>query len=165
MYQDEWQVFDEPHRLTLLRIVNPIEGKYQATSSTKVRWKLLPFYDAVALIRMDDPGWAGKELYFLWVEDDLVRLNGRSPPIHHVNDRHIQLTDWNILDYLKFFCAFVHGPEGPFHTENETYEGRQDDGRYRCQARVKYGGQWFQAGFGIKPSGMVEMLWDEVIDA
>ena len=159
----EWQSFDEPDRLAVLDIVNPIDGKYKATLSTTVRWKLLPFYDQVALVRLEDPGW-GRDLYFLWIEEELIRLNGRSPPIHHVNARQIQLADWNVLDYLRFFCTFIEGEEGPFLTEHESYEGRQDDGRYRCTGLVTYGGAKFRAGFAIAPGGEVEMLWDEQVN-
>jgi hypothetical protein len=79
---------------------------------------MLPFYDSVALIRVRDPNWVNRRLniYYLTDQGNLFRLNGTSPPIHEVNAKApIKVNEKNVLDYLRFFCFFVRGEEGPFY--------------------------------------------------
>ena len=68
--------------------IKVIDGKYRvSTESTQVHWRMLPFYDSVALIRVREPSWADPNLYIYYLTDqgNLFRLNGTSPPIHEVN--------------------------------------------------------------------------------
>ena len=53
-----------------------------------------------------------------WLLDnqtDILLLDGSSDPIHETNDEDdMELTEATALDYLRFFCYFVHGREGRF---------------------------------------------------
>lgn len=100
--------------------INPIDGKYKVSKAetTEVHWRMLPFYDSVALIRVRDPNCRNRRLniYYLTDQGNLFRLNGTSPPIHEVNAKApIKVNEKNVLDYLRFFCFFVRGEEGPFY--------------------------------------------------
>lgn len=172
--------------------VGTIDAKYATSiSSTEVHWRKLPFYDNVVLIRLRDRTWgkARLNIYYLTDQGNLYRLNGISPPIHEVNAKApIKITEDNVLDYLRFFCFFVRGEEGPFliaesmddpyipqnmdpktraviegTVRTATYEGRNEQGHFLCDAVVYYSNALFIANFAVQPSGMIEMLDDEPI--
>lgn len=195
MYHDEnWNPVEGDELTGFLEKINPIDGKYKVSAdSTQVHWRLLPFYESVALVRVKDPNWVNKKLniYYLTDQGNLFRLNGTSPPIHEVNAKApIKVTEENVLDYLRFFCFFVRGEEGPFYIaesmedpnmpqemddttrsviegtiRDASFEGMNDQGHYLCDAVVFYSNALFIANFAIQPSGMIEMLDDEPIAA
>jgi hypothetical protein len=119
MYEDNhWNPVTGEELDGFLAQINPIDGKYQVSSnSTEVGWRMLPFYDHVVLIRLRDRTWGKQKLtiYYLTDQGTLFRLNGTSPPIHEVNAKApVRITEQNVLEYLRFFCFFVRGEEGPF---------------------------------------------------
>jgi hypothetical protein len=177
-----------------LEQINPIDGKYRVSAaSTQVHWRMLSFYDSVALVRVRDPNWVNKKLhiYYLTDQGNLFRLNGTSPPIHEVNAKApIKVTEANVLEYLKFFCFFVRGEEGPFYIAESmddpnipkemdettrsvvegtvrpaTYEGKNELGHLLCEAVVFYSNALFTANFAVQPTGMIEMMDDNPIAA
>ena len=195
MYQDEnWNAGQGEELAGFLDQINPIDGKYRVSAeSTQVEWRMLPFYDQVALIRVKDPNWTNQKLtiYYLTDQGNLFRLNGTSPPIHEVNAKApIKVTEENVLEYLRFFCFFVRGEEGPFYVAESmedsnmptdmdettrsviegtirpaTFEGVNEQGHYLCDAVVFYSNALFIANFAVQPTGMIEMLDDEPIAA
>lgn len=195
MYHDaNWNPVQGEELAGFLEQINPIDGKYHVKAdSTQVEWRMLPFYDQVALIRVKDPNWTNPNLNIFYLTDqgNLFRLNGTSPPIHEVNAKApIKVTEENVLDYLRFFCYFVRGEEGPFYiaesmedpnmpTEMDettrsviegtirpaTFEGMNDQNHYLCDAVVFYSNALFIANFAVQPTGMIEMLDDEPIAA
>jgi hypothetical protein len=195
MYDDNnWNAVTGEELQGFLEQVNPIDGKYRTSAeTTQVSWRSLPFYDQVVLVRVRDASWNPKKLtiYYLTAEGNLYRLMGTSPPIHEVNSiAPIKVTEDNVLDYLKFFCFFVRGEEGPFLiTESidspdvpkdldaqtravmegtirpATYEGRNEQGYLLCEGVVFYSNALFIAHFAVQPTGMIEMLDDDPIAA
>ncbi|MBN8520594.1 MAG: hypothetical protein J0L77_01680 [Alphaproteobacteria bacterium] len=195
MYVDQnWTAVTGEELAGFLDQINPVGGKHKVSpQSTQVHWRTLPFYESVALIRVKDPAWTPKELtlYYLTDQGNLYWLNGTSPPIHEVNQKApIKITEDNVLEYLRFFCFFVRGEEGPFLiAENmsdpympknmddktrsviegtvrpATYEGRNEKGFYLCDAVVFYSNALFIANFAVQPGGMIEMIDDEPIAA
>lgn len=195
MYHDDnWNPVEGEELTGFLDQINPVDGKYKVSAeSTEVHWRMLPFYESVALIRVKDPNWVNKKLniYYLTDQGNLFRLNGTSPPIHEVNAKApINITDDNVMEYLRFFCFFVRGEEGPFYVAEDmsdpnmpadmddttrsvvegtirpaSFEGKNDQGHYLCDAVVFYSNALFIANFAIQPSGMIEMLDDEPIAA
>ncbi len=195
MYEDNnWNPVTGEELEGFVGQVGTIDGKYAVSSkSTEVSWRALPFYDNVALIRLKDRSWGKPKLaiYYLTDQGNLFRLNGTSPPIHEVNAKApIKITEENVLEYLRFFCFFVRGEEGPFliaetmddpyipknidpktkaviegTVRGATYEGRNEQGYFMCDAVVYYSNALFIANFAVQPSGMIEMLDDEPIAA
>ncbi len=195
MYEDNhWNPVTGEELDGFLSQINPIDGKYQVSSnSTEVGWRMLPFYDHVVLIRLRDRTWGKQKLtiYYLTDQGTLFRLNGTSPPIHEVNAKApVRITEQNVLEYLRFFCFFVRGEEGPFliaesmddpyiptnldpktrtviegTVRGASYEGRNEQGHFMCDAVVFYSNALFIANFAVQPSGMIEMLNDEPIAA
>ena len=193
MYDDSnWTSVTGAELEGFLEQVQPIDGKYNvANESTTVEWRQLPFYERVVLVRVKDPAWTPANLfiYYLTVDGNLYRLNGTSPPIHEVNAlAPIKVTEENVLDYLRFFCFFVRGEEGPFliaediddpdlpkEMDDQTrsvvegtirpcsYEGVNEQGYMLCDGVVFYSNALFIANFAVQPSGMIEMLDDEPI--
>lgn len=195
MYHDQnWNAVEGDELAGFLEQINPIDGKYRvAAETTQVHWRMLPFYETVALIRVKDPNWINQNLYIYYLTDqgNLFRLNGTSPPIHEVNAKApIKINEQNVLEYLRFFCFFVRGEEGPFYISETmddpniprqmddttrsvvegtvrpaTFEGMNEQGHYLCDAVVFYSNALFIANFAIQPSGMIEMMDDEPIAA
>ncbi len=194
MYRDNnWIPVEGEELVGFLEQVNPIGGKHKVSAaSTKVEYRMLPFYDNVAMIRVKDPSWAPDLfIYYLTDQGNLYWLNGTSPPIHEVNAKApVKITDDNVLEYLRFFCFFVRGEEGPFliaesmedpyipkNIDDRTrsviegtirpasYEGKNEKGFFLCDAVVYYSNALFIANFAVQPGGMIEMLDDEPIAA
>lgn len=195
MYVDDrWNPVSGDELAGFLEQINPIGDKYRVNpETTSVHWCPLPFYEQVALIRVKDPAWTPKNLFIYYLTDqgNLYWLNGTSPPIHEVNAKApIRITDDNVLDYLRFFCFFVRGEEGPFlisesiedpyvpkDVDDKTrlvientvrpasYEGKNEQGHFLCDAVVYYSNALFIANFAVQPGGMIEMLDDEPIAA
>lgn len=189
---DKWNPVTGDELAGFLDQINPVGNKYKVSpQSTQVHWRTVPFYDNVALIRVKDPAWTPKELniYYLTDQGNLFWLNGTSPPIHEVNAKApVKITEGNVLEYLRFFCFFVRGEEGPFLIAESmddhympkgmddktrmviegtvrpaTFEGIDDKGRFLCDAVVYYSNAMFIANFAVQPGGMIEMLDDEPI--
>ena len=187
---DKWNSVSGAELNGFLEKVDAVDGKFPTSpETTEIHWRTLPFYKKVALVRLRDPNWdsADLTLYFLTYKGELTRLDGSSPPIHNINsEAPIALDENNILDYLRFFCYFVRGDEGPFLVSETmddpampkdldettskaiegvlrpaTYEGRNAEGHYMCDAIVFYSNALFLANFAIQPSGMIEMLEDD----
>ena len=158
------------------------------TEATSAHRFDLPFYDNVDLISLSDPKWqpAGVTVYFLRNGDDLIRLDGTSPPLHMINaNAPVKINGANVLEYLLFFCFFVRGEEGPFlicEDENNPYIpdsvassdvsenieppqifGRSLDGHWQVSAIVFYSNALFGSDFSVQPTGMIEMLEDDPI--
>jgi hypothetical protein len=195
MYIDNnWIPVEGDELVGFLDQVNPIGGKYKVSpQTTKVEYRMLPFYDQVAMIRVKDAAWTPQNLYIYYLTDqgNLYWLNGTSPPIHEVNAKApVKITEDNVLEYLKFFCFFVRGEEGPFliaedindpyipkNIDDKTrsviegtirpasYEGKNEKDQWVCDAVVYYSNALFIANFAVQPGGMIEMLNDEPIAA
>lgn len=193
MYVDnDWTPVQGEELSGFLDQINPVDNKYKVSAqSTLVHWRMLPFYENVALIRVHDPAWLNPRLniYFLTEEGELFRLNGTSPPIHEVNAKApVKITEENVLDYLRFFCFFVRGEDGPFlivedmdnpwlpsNLDDKTrvalentirpasFEGKNDQGFFMCNAVVYYSNALFLANFAVQPGGMIEMIDDEPV--
>jgi hypothetical protein len=187
---DLWNAVNDAEKQGFFDKVGQIDGKHTPnTGSTEVHWRQLPFYQAVALVRLRDPNWDPSHLcvYYLTHKGELTRLDGTSPRIHMTNaEAPIKVTDDNVLDYLRFFCFFVRGEEGPFLISEtmDTYgmptdlddtsrkaiegvlrpascEGKNEEGHYLCDAIVFYSNALFLSNFAVQPSGMIEMMEDD----
>jgi hypothetical protein len=195
MYDDNnWNPVTGEELTGFLEQIGPVDGKYNVSAeSTSVSWRALPFYDRVVLVKVKDTSWMPKNLniYYLTVDGNLYRLNGTSPPIHEVNAlAPVKISEENVLEYLRFFCFFVRGEEGPFliaesmdnpdlpkdmddktrsvvegTIREASFEGINEQGFFLCDGVVFYSNALFIANFAIQPTGMIEMLDDEPIAA
>ncbi|MEL6168069.1 MAG: ankyrin repeat domain-containing protein [Pseudomonadota bacterium] len=104
-------------------LVSTIEtGPENLAWDERVEWKeqRLPFYpgDDARLLMAKHPDWEPKNLflYYLTGQGSLYRLKGQSPPIHEFNAKNPrEIVGEHAVDYLRFFCFFVRGEEGPFY--------------------------------------------------
>ncbi|ANM32306.1 hypothetical protein ABI59_16470 [Acidobacteria bacterium Mor1] len=189
-----WTLFGEQQLAEFLGRIGPVDGVIRvAPETTHVHWRPIPWYEGVQLIRVYDPNWQFPKmaLYFLSRKGRLFRLNGTSPPLHEMNAKApIKLDEDNALDYLRFFCFFVHGEEGPFFVIERsedplipamvrsskaakvleeivpaTLEKVDDRGSFHCSATLYYSNAIFRAEMLVHLSGMVEMLSDDPIAA
>ena len=176
----------EAEELALLaETLDPIDGQGLFSSETVGEVFRLDFYAGTDLIRLTDPAWLpeGVCVYLIRLEDDeIYRLDGTSPPIHMLNAVvPLMLTEALAASYLRFFCFFVRGDEGPFHICAEAADpllpaeatdvtqhvepprsyGVDSDGQFRLSAPVYYGDAVFRSDFLVSPTGMIEMLEDQ----
>lgn len=193
--QYQWQKVDGAQLEPFLKLVNPIQGKHVASaSSASVGWAQLPFYTTIGLVKVDDTVWPGNTgpFWFLAKQGRMFLLDGSSAPIHDANEADpIKVTEDNALEYLRFFCYFVHGDEGPFLIVEDinhpaidqasldpamrkvieealrpaALEGKTPDGNIETSAMVLYGNALFAARFSMTENGMIEMIDDEPIAA
>ncbi len=193
LYEDDkWNFIQGKDLNDFLSKVTPIDGQHGTNASTtKVAWRPLPFYKKVALIKVEEASWGPTvgPLFFLGYGGNFYRLNGMSTPIHEVNHTaKIHLSEDNVLDYLRFFCFFVHGDKGPFLIAEDasalklpdsirpevkelindsvtpaTFNGMTSDNKYDCSGMVYYGTSLFSAQFHVYPNGLIEMVDDEPI--
>ena len=147
----------------------------------------LSFYPGSGIFKVRAKSWEhpNRALYFLENEKEIFHLNGTSPPIHKFNDQYeLSLNGDNALDYLRFFCFFVRGEEGPFfifdHAEEVIFDAdmssndrelvktlahpaliiaETEDG-FEAIAHVFYSNALFGAYFAVKTTGMIEMQDD-----
>ena len=111
-----------------------------------------------------------------------VLLSGTSQPIHSLNGlSFLKLDNDTVLEYLRFFCVYVWGEEGPFRiVESKTslagselshdveiapaqiVEHDKEKG-WICKAFVSYGRFLFSATLRVAPSGGVAMINDEPV--
>jgi len=189
-----WRALDEDERAALFARITPIDGRCHLGPTTQASACALPWRPDVPLVRLVDAAWPNPNLvvYYLVTDGDrLLRLNGTSIPIHDANLRcPIQLSEDNVLDYLRFFCFFTRGEEGAFYllerpdhpildaeldeptqavfervARPAIYTGRNADEHFTCQAIVFYGDALFDATFEVQANGNVSMLDDDPIAA
>lgn len=142
------------------------------------------------LIEAYDSNWLDDWRLFMLADKDgqLYHLNGTSMPIHAFWETHaLSLTPKTAPNYLRFFCRFIHGPEGSFYiTESaselalwcgvdEDHPSIKEVSKYIkkikfkstgadhliYKATVHYSDALFRATFKVMPTGMIEMLDDK----
>jgi|GEM_PF-541163 len=190
-----WSSFDQPDLVTLIESLSPIDNQLKLEQEDSyAAWVCLPFYEDVFLVRMTSRAWSDNFIVAYYLIDNdrtIYRLDGTSPVIHEVNsNRSLLINERTVADYLRFFCFFVRGDEGPFYilesindellpkNENRTVEavlkaaaapiklvGTSDDGSLLCDAVVFYSNAVFRANFKVFRTGMVEMLDDDPVAA
>ncbi len=192
MFQDDdrWNAVTGDEQAGFLSQVGTIDGRHRtAAETTEVAWRTLPFYEQVVLVRLRDRTWTPENLavYYLANQGKLTRLDGTSPPIHQTNaDAPVRINDDNVLEYLRFFCFFVRGEDGPFLVAESmdtvgmpaemdegtrrviegtlrpaSFEGKNAEGYWLCDAIVFYSNALFLSNFAVQPTGMIEMTDDD----
>jgi ATP-dependent Zn protease len=95
---------------------------------TNVATTELSFYENHRLVRIEFVGHRGPEQVFvLESPDEVLWLNGESSPVHDANEAEsLHLNHDNVVDYLKFFLAFLQ-PNGEafvlIESSNDISEG------------------------------------------
>lgn len=187
---NQWNAVTGEELNGFLSQVGTIDGRHRTVpASTQVAWRTLPFYEQVVLIRVRDKNWDPGNLtvYYLANQGNLSRLDGQSAPIHMTNaEAPVRISESNVLEYLRFFCYFVRGEDGPFLIAEDlddpamprglddttrkavegtirpaSFEGRNNDGNYMCDAIVFYSNALFLATFSVEQTGMIHMLDDQ----
>ncbi|MCB1316819.1 MAG: hypothetical protein KDK27_12730 [Leptospiraceae bacterium] len=177
-----------------IKMVSPINRKHTIDAgSATIKRTALPFYRDTYLIEVQDENWQPTvgPFWFLHTGQMILHLDGASDNIHTANGSGIvQLSPDNALDYLRFFCFFVHGEAGPFYvledldhpaldqsqlneTEIEKVQSKmvrptvsqKDDGSFSAHVSLLYGRNLFNAEFAVYTDGSVEMVDDKAIAA
>jgi hypothetical protein len=192
---DKWNAVTGADVEPFLKQVNPIEGRHNVSApSAQIEWRQMSFYQNIALVRVNDRSWPMNTgpFFFLAKQGKMLLLNGSSAPIHEANElAPIKVTEDIALDYLRFFCYFVHGEDGPFFVVEDInhpaldlekmdpatrkvlegairpamLEGAGDNGSLVTSAMILYGNALFAARFSMTSDSMIEMTDDEPIAA
>lgn len=152
--------------------------------------RLLPlsFYDGWMLCDLETTSSDAETICGLYGPDGWTPLDGQSPRIHEHNAIHgVRLgTDTERLDYLRFFCAYIHGVDGPFNiVDGDTPLWRiEKSGLAPLEAEILEDPEWvdapagdtptldafvlfgralFRSQLALDPSGMVRMVDDQLI--
>lgn len=193
---DSWERPLQWERLTaddyerIFEVCAGVIGERNLVKRTEILSTPLPFYPKrVRLLSFSDPARQGSlRLFALWHGRTslLQHLNGTSPPIHKMNSEvTLILNKITTLDYLRFFCFFVRGDDGPFlisesiaqpeiaritseksrsdlelHCRQATFWGVDELGKQRVSGIVYYGKTLLFANFLIDRTGMIEMEYD-----
>jgi hypothetical protein len=174
-------------RAKIVADLSPVDGLGWIGEGTRIAVFALPFHDGVDLVVASDPAWEPEAVLACWLGHGGLfwRLDGTSPPIHDLNGKVDAAIDGrNALSYLRFFCFFVRGAEGPFLVAEPAslplvteearaavaekavepeYLGEDRNGALHAAATIVYGTAAFAARFKLLPSGMVEMVEDDPI--
>lgn len=183
----EMRAATDEERATVVSELSPVDGLGWVRDETQIGVLDLPFYDHVDLLVASDPAWEPDRVIACWLRNGATfwRLDGRSPQIHDVNGKiGTSIDTHSAMPYLRFFCYFVRGEEGPFLVADETsltlleedvqtkiremieapeFMGEDRHGALHAAATIVYGSAVFAARFKIQVSGLVEMLEDEPI--
>jgi hypothetical protein len=186
--EDAGRPATDEERAKLVSDLSPVDGLGWIGEDTEVRVYTLPFYTEARLVVAADASWkpTGVLACWLWLGGDFWRLDGRSAAIHDLNSKSgLVVEDRVALPYMRFFCFFVRGEEGPFFVLDERslpllpeagrdalaplmvppeLLGRDREGALHAAAFLQYGKGAFAAHFRIQPTGMVEMLDDDPLD-
>lgn len=144
----------------------------------------LSFYPQTTLLELRVEAEGGP-LWLLRYGGSVHVLDGTSAPIHAANAASpIKLSTENVIDYVRFFCFFVHGDEGPFFVvdslEHPVFdrsrldasqkallekelrapevESTSETGTHRVKASTVYGNLLSASTFEIKQDGDISML-------
>lgn len=140
------------------------------------------------LIQVTDENWDDDELilYFMVSEQAIWYLDGSSSVIHSAHySLGCLIDEEHVVDFLIFFCFFVHSREGPFFVLQEYnpkimvgeldedvenvltecarpvfYKGINIGGDYVCETMICYGNTLFEALFSVSRVGAVIMIDD-----
>lgn len=193
-YSADWRLPKDSEAWDAMMSVVLVQQNGIATDATPIDLRVadLHFYPNLKLFEIILSRELGEDecLAILWDGAGCTMLDGTSPPIHAINAgasarSTLDLSSLeNAVDYLKFYCAYVYGEEGPFlilesaaelgSTLSQKALGEvvtpvefngmndldDDCYAYLFTAVVSYGGHLFRAQFKVSIVGIVEMTDD-----
>jgi hypothetical protein len=146
----------------------------------------LPFYRHLELVdvQVTSAHFSGPA-FLLFSDEHCLWLNGTSAPIHQANEVESPvLTSATVLDYVRFFCQFVWGTDGPFDlvdtpdrltattaAAERLEEARkavaecpfaavEEDGGFRVTAAMAYNDTLFKTVFRVTVGADIQMIDD-----
>ena len=134
-FQDtNWQQYSSSEQPNLRSYFDLIDPASVILGSDTYWTCTVPFYSPairLACLSYQDNLGSEQRIYFLKhlshteEKGSFHTLNGIAVPIHVTNDRDlICLNLETAIDYLRFFCFFVHGEEGAFYVLNNNEDER-----------------------------------------
>jgi ankyrin repeat protein len=112
-------------RAAVLSRISKVNDLDFTMKETTFRKRQYSFYPGCTLVEVSNPHWTFGvyvRAYLMVIgairraDSEVVRLDGTSLPIHQLNARMgVTLSPDTAVEYLKFFCYFVWGAEGPFY--------------------------------------------------
>lgn len=190
----KWKPVKAVDREELIKHLDLEDERYAIGDDAEIHAAALSFYNpkTVRIVQIKSPAWnqLGLNIYYLKYKRKLYRLNGASPPIHEINSKvPIRLDADNVLSYLRFFCFFVHGEDGPFLVAESLHQAEipsalteaerdellkvlrpacfigydEEKAEFVATASIYYSNAIFIADFSIQHTGMIMMMNDQPV--
>jgi len=170
---DSWLAWepcgDERAAGALAHLAGETPEVFSATRLINARSATLPFYASHRLLELEFVRNGRRLSAFALDRSDVVRwLDGETRPIYETNlAESLVLSDAPVLEYVRFFCAFVRDDSGAFDSPAEvvslTIRTTDEHGRWVIDALVDNGGALFRNALAVAADGEVEMLANGVV--
>jgi hypothetical protein len=187
---EDWQKLTPEKAAKILAEVNPAltPVPFRAESTT-VRTQRLHFYKDYLLLELTDLSTVpGARKYAVYKPGDVNVINWTNQVVYEVNEKApIRLSEETVVDYVKFFFAYVRGRHGRFliiETIDDvrwqieppaqgrkvmqemlspvTLETRDADGTFNLSAFMVFKDSLFRTLIHVKPDGLVSMSEEEL---
>lgn len=191
MFHDAFKKLEMEEVATLLEDINPhFEHAVFDPLQTTILAHDLPFYPGYRFLDIADYSVSPEKRRFVVYKDqDIVILNWSNEPIYALNLKvPIQLTQYNIADYIRFFFTYVRGKHGRFIV-SETVDdiawkeepppaarkaigkmllpltgiAAEEGGIFKTKATMMFRDSLFRADLEIKRNGLVQISNEELL--
>lgn len=191
MFRDALNKLDRLECEDLLTQINPLlrGGAFDPRTATAMTMDM-PFYPGYRFLDLSDHSAVPlRRVYAVFAKEALVVLDWTNKPIYGLNTSvPIQLNERNIVDYVRFFFAFVRGRHGRFLIVESVDDiawkeeppatarkaisnlidpirlrGIDNDGSYVLAICMIFKDSLFRATATIRPGGEVVLSEEELI--
>jgi AAA+ superfamily predicted ATPase len=182
-----WSPCDEAFQSRLAAVlISRAPQTFSELELSRCSRALLPFYRHIELVdvQVTSARFSGRA-FLLFSDEHCLWLNGTSAAIHQANDvESPALTSATVLDYVRFFCMFVWGTDGPFDLVDAPdrlaattapaerleqaakavsecpFTATEEDGGFRVTAAMAYNGTLFKTVFRVTVGADIQMIDD-----
>ena len=183
----KWQEAPESNIFIAMIKALPVYEKISKIKELDVAWRPISFYPGSALLRVGNKKDPKEKYWFVGTKGEFAYLQGTYDEIATLNKaKPLGLIPTTVNDYLKFFCYFIRGEDGPFviienyddiiwekapsedvaekikeHLKPVVIEQKTSNNSYMMTATLLYGDSLFITSFNVYPDGRVEMTGDK----
>lgn len=191
MFRDAFVKPDKLEIEALLQEINPkLDGSPFDARSATILAMALSFYPGYRLLDIADHGTVpARRVSILYAPGNIIVLDWTNGPLYALNKTGLlQIDDSNVIEYVRFFYAFVRGRHGRFLITESADDivwkeeptpaarkaisrlveplrlvGTSPLGDYVLSARIIFKDSLFKATISVSPQGGVTMSEEELV--
>jgi hypothetical protein len=191
MFRDAFTKLDVLEVESLLQQLNPLlEGSPFDPRNTTILSVDLPFYPGYRFLEVADHTiMPPRKIQAVFKIGSVTLLNWTNEPIYRLNEKlPIQLSEKDVIDYVRFFFTFVRGRHGRFLitesiddiswkediapsarkaignlVEPVRLRGIEKDGTYLLSVRMLFKDSLFKSKVRVTPQGLVSLSDEELV--
>ncbi len=191
MYQNAFVRLERPETEELLNQVGPhFEGGEFNKDNAVILAQDFSFYPGYRFLDVANfENVPPQHRYVLYKSDDIIVLDWTNEPIYVLNDKlPIELNDNNIIDYARFFFAYIRGKQGRFVIVENVDDinwreeppvaarkaigsmlepmhifNKEKDGTYHLDICLIFKDSLFKSKVEIKVNGLVTLYDEELV--